>query len=78
MFYVAKNCYSTESSIGFCNTWYVVGFKAKKDRETHFQSCPQLATRKIAANEIKKYGGVRGQISFYDADGNYHQYGDAT
>lgn len=74
MYYVAINNYSTETSIGFYNTWYVLGFATKSARDAHVQNCPKLATKAIKASEIKKYGGKHGQNNYIDLDGNFFQH----
>lgn len=72
MFYAAKNLYSSPTNIGFCNTWIVIGFPTRTSRDAFVQKCPNLATRAITANDIKKFGGKPKRINFYDKHGKYH------
>lgn len=74
MFYVAENHYSSETSIGFANTWYVVGFATRAARDAHVAQAKDMATRAIKAAEIRLYGGKPGQVSHYDAQGHYWQH----
>lgn len=74
MYYAAKNSYSNETSIGFWNTWYVVGFATKAARDAHVKKCPELATRAIKSNEIKKYDGKQGQIGYFDKNNTFFQH----
>lgn len=74
MFYAAKNIYSTPNSVGFCNTWFVVGFQTKFHRDSYVRECPELATKAIKASEIRQHGGEPGRVNFYDAYGEYHQH----
>ena len=71
MFYIVKNSYSTPTSIGFSNTWYVVGFPSRAARDAHVFECPNLATKAIRASEIRKYGGSPKKVNYFDADGQY-------
>ena len=72
MFYIAKNSYSNPTSIGFSNTWYVVGFPSRAARDTHVFECPNLATKAITASEIRKYGGSPKKVNYFDANGQYY------
>lgn len=74
MFYAAVNSYATETSIGFANTWGVLGFATRQMRDAYVRQANDLATRSITSKEISAYGGRHGQISYYDADGNLHQH----
>ena len=72
MFYIVKNSYSTPTSIGFSNTWYVVGFPSRAARHAHVFECPNLATKAIRASEIRKYGGSPKKVNYFDANGQYY------
>jgi hypothetical protein len=72
MFYAAKNIYSTPNSIGFCNTWVVVGFPTIAARDAYVLNCPNLATKAIKASEIRQHGGEPGRVNYYDFEGEYH------
>lgn len=74
MFYAAKNHQSSETSVGFSNTWYVVGFEAKKMRDAHVANSDDMATKCINSKDVIKYGYNVGKLSYYDANGHYHQY----
>lgn len=54
-YYVAENYYSTETSVGFANTWYVVAYQNKKDRDNRVKTSPYLATKAIKAADINMY-----------------------
>ena len=71
MFYIAKNNYSTPTSIGFSNSWYVVGFPSRAARHAHVFECPNLATKVIAASEIRKYGGSHKKVNYFDDNNQY-------
>lgn len=72
MFYAAKNHYASPTSVGFFNTWYVIGFANRACRDAHVSNSVDMATRPIKANQIKKYGGKPKRINFYDKHGKYH------
>lgn len=74
MFYAAINSYATETSVGFANTWGVIGFATKAQRDEYVAEAEDLATKGIKAGEIRNYGGKAGHISFYDAEGRMHRY----
>lgn len=59
MYYAAKNHYSTETSVGFSNTWYVLGFAKRAMRDAHVKAATDMATRAIKAKEITTYGGLK-------------------
>lgn len=54
-FYAAVNSYATETSIGFANTWSVLVFDSKSNRDTYVRSATDLATRAITRAEIPNY-----------------------
>lgn len=70
MFYAAVNSYATETSMGFANTWGVLGFATSQMRDAYVQSAKDMATKAITSKEVRTYGGKLGQVSYYDADGN--------
>lgn len=70
MFYAAVNSYATETSIGFSNTWGVLGFATRQMRDAYVQQAKDLATKAITSSEIRTYNAKPGQVSYYDADGN--------
>jgi hypothetical protein len=72
MFYAATNSYATETSIGFVNTWSVVGFEAKAMRDKFVKDATDLATRVCKVSEFGKYNAKRGQLDFIDAEGFKH------
>jgi len=74
MFYLAKNYYSTPTSIGFANTWYVVGFPTRAARDAHVLKCPNLATQAIKANDLRKFGGCPKKVNYFDKHGQYFVY----
>lgn len=55
MFYAAINSYSSETSIGFTNTWEVLAFESKVDRDNYVANSNDLATRSIYRHEIGRY-----------------------
>ena len=77
MFYAAVNSHATETSIGFSNTWGVLGFATRQMRDAYVKHAKDLATKAITSNEIRTYGGKPGQVSFYDADGNLQSHTQA-
>ncbi len=74
MYYAATNSYATQTSIGFSNSWHVIGFATRAMRDAYVEQAKDLATKSIKAAEIAAYSGKRGQVDFYDADGNYHMH----
>ena len=74
MFYAAKNYTASETSIGFANTWYCVGFESKKMRDAHVAESTDKATRSIKASEIGKYDGKVGKVHYFDKEGNLFLY----
>ena len=71
MFYAAINSRATDTSIGFCNTWGVIGFATKAMRDAYVSNANDLATQAITSKEFGKYEAKRGQINYYDAAGDY-------
>ncbi len=71
MFYAAKNTHATETSIGFANTWYVIGFATKESRDQHIKNATDRATQAINADELKKYDAKHGEVSYYDKAGAF-------
>lgn len=71
MFYAAVNGYATESSIGFSNTWSVIGFATRTMRNAYVYRATDLATKAIKADQVRDYGGKLGQVSYYDAGGSF-------
>lgn len=74
MFYAAINSYSSETSVGFANTWGVIGFEKRQQRDEYVSEANDLATQAISASEIRKYDSKPGHVSYYDAGGNMHRY----
>lgn len=54
-FFAATNAYSTESSIGFTNTWNVYAFKTKSLRDGYVADASDLSTRAIPKRAIGEY-----------------------
>ena len=76
MYYAAVNSYATETSRGFCNTWSVIGFELRATRDAYVQRATDLATTAIKAAEIRRFGGKRGEVNFFDATGCLWEYDD--
>jgi len=74
MFYAAINRYATETSVGFANTWGVLGFANRVMRDAYVQRAKDMATKAIASKEIGKYDGKRGKINYYAASGDLMVY----
>lgn len=72
MFYAAINSYATETSVGFANTWSVIGFESKTMRDKFVKDAADLATRVCKVSEFGKYNAKRGQVDWIDADGFKH------
>ena len=70
MVYAAVNSHATETSIGFANTWSVLGFATKGMRDAYVERATDMATRAITAKEVGKYNAKIGQISYYDVAGD--------
>lgn len=70
MFYAAVNSHATDTSIGFANTWGVIGFATKTMRDAYVARATDLATKSITSKEVGKYDARLGQISYYDAAGD--------
>lgn len=71
MYYAAVNSHATETSIGFTNTWGVIGFATRQTRDAYVHRATDLATRITTTAEFKKYGAKRGQVSYYDKTGSF-------
>lgn len=69
MFYAAKNYYSSPTSVGFANTWYVVGFADRAARDAHVADCFDMATQPIKATQISQFGGKPKNIGVFDSNG---------
>lgn len=74
MYYAAKNTHASDTSIEFANTWYVIGFATRADRDNHVAHATDLATKAILSTELRAYGARRGQISYYTADGKFMEH----
>lgn len=74
MFYAAVNSYATETSIGFANTWGVIGFHSAKARDAYVTDASDLATKAISATELAAYGAKRGQVSHYTVAGDFMEH----
>lgn len=70
MFYAAVNSRATETSVGFANTWSVLGFATRAMRDAYVRRATDLATRAITSKEVGTYGSKLGKIDYYDADGD--------
>ena len=66
MFYAAVNRYATGVSVGFANTWGVIGFATKKARDNFVNHAKDMATRPIKYDEIRIYGGKPGEVELFD------------
>ena len=74
MYYAAVNSYATETSIGFANTWSVLGFASRQARDDYVKQATDRATKAITSREIRAYNGKPSQVSNYDAEGNLWQH----
>jgi len=54
-YYAADNYYGSETSVGFANTWYVLAFRSKKERDDYVSASHNLSARAIKSSEVKKY-----------------------
>lgn len=70
MFYAEVNSHATDTSIGFANTWGVIGFATKTMRDAYVARATDLATKSITSKEVGKYDARLGQINYYDANGD--------
>lgn len=55
MFYAADNHYSTDTDIGFANTWFVLAFDTKEHRDAWVREANGQAARAITRKQIPKY-----------------------
>ena len=55
MFYAAINSYANETNIGFANTWSVLAFACREDRDDYLAERTDMASRAIKRAEIKNY-----------------------
>jgi hypothetical protein len=60
MFYAAINSYANETSTGFANTWGVLAFETRADRDAYVSSRDDLSTQPIARKDIPHY--INGEI----------------
>lgn len=70
MFYAAINTRATETSVGFANTWGVIGFATRTMRDAYVELATDLATRSITAKELGKYDAKKSEVDYYDATGD--------
>lgn len=54
-YFAAINSYSSESSVGFANTWSVLVFNSKTKRDEYVSQADDMATRAITKKQIKDY-----------------------
>ena len=54
-FFAATNAYATRTSIGFENTWDVLAFGSRADRDAYVASATDMATRAITRREVTRY-----------------------
>ena len=54
-YFAATNSYSSETSIGFANTWSVYVFDSKAKRDQYVSQATDISTRAICKKEIKNY-----------------------
>jgi hypothetical protein len=59
-FYAAINVRGNETSIGFSNTWGVLEFTSKAERDEFVEITKErnISVRAIKATEVKKYSDV--------------------
>jgi hypothetical protein len=69
MYYAAINSYANATSVGFANTWGVLGFASRKMRDAYVKRATDMATCAITSKDVRKYGARLGQIDHYDATG---------
>lgn len=74
MYYVAKNHYASQNSVGYGNAWYVIAFATKKARDAHVINSDDMATRPISSKQLKMYSAAPGKVSYYDAGGVFWQH----
>ena len=55
MYFAAENSYGSPSSTGFSNTWEVLAFDSKLNRDNWVDSRKTLSARAIARKDIHKY-----------------------
>lgn len=55
MFYAADNSYATESSAGFSNTWYVLVFDTKQNRDLYVENSASMAAQAITRKQVISY-----------------------
>lgn len=54
-YFAVDNAYSTETSMGFSNTWMVLVFLSRKDRDDFVSNSKDLGTKAIKRSEIGEY-----------------------
>ena len=55
MYYAAINTYSTETSVGFANTWGVLVFRDRTARDTYVAEDTRIATKAISRKDVPYY-----------------------
>lgn len=55
MFYAANNSYASATDIGFANTWFVVGFETRRERDDYVAAATDMAARAITRAEVRQY-----------------------
>jgi len=54
-YYAAENHYGSSTSHGFANTWYVLVFRSKSERDTWVYNQPTLTAKAIKRTEVIGY-----------------------
>lgn len=55
LYYAADNGFSSETDVGFFNTWYILAFDSKITRDKYVRESRQLGAHAIKKNKIKEY-----------------------
>lgn len=53
-YYAEDNVFGTSTSHGFANTWFVLMFTDKKERDEYVDNSRRLTTRVIKAKDVRK------------------------
>lgn len=55
MYYAANNHYGSPTDVGFANTWYVLAFETKAERDAYVENSTSRAARAIYRHEVTSY-----------------------
>lgn len=62
-YYAADNTYGSETDMGFANTWFVIRFSDREQRDKWVVENRKISATRIKKAQIQDYGGLRYDMS---------------